>query len=59
MNKNLYVGIFDVIVAILVASMLFFVNHALILFVMVGVLYLVVDHYLVMRSCYLADNEKI
>jgi len=54
--KKFFVGILDVVLFILVVSMFCFVDQWLILFVMAGIIVLVVEHYYIMRKCYLEEK---
>ena len=53
MKKNVFVYAVDFVISLFVISMFFFIDQLLILFVMAGVMVLVLEHYLIMRKCYL------
>jgi len=55
-NKKLLVLLIDVMLFILLASFLWFVSSWVILVIAIPVLFLVVDHYIVMRGCYLENK---
>ena len=55
--KKLYDGMFDVVLAVMVISFFVFVDSIIILIGFAAIMYLVVEHYLIMRSCYLSSSK--
>lgn len=54
--KKFYVGVLDAVLAMLVISMFVFIDSVIILIGFAGILWLVVEHYLIMRKCFLTQE---
>ena len=55
-KKKMFVYAVDFMLSLFVISMFFFIDQLLILFVMAGIMALVLEHYLIMRNCYLEEK---
>lgn len=54
--KKLFVYSLDIILLILVVSMFTFIGEWVILSIMAVVMFFVLEHYLIMRNCYLEEK---
>lgn len=54
--KKLFVYSLDIILLILVISMFTFIGEWVILSIMAVVMFFVIEHYLIMRNCYLEEK---